>query len=1625
MTRRPVLLTALLVGACTSNVPTEPAAAEPSASKQARAFLGHGGGFRASDARLRVDLEPSGRVLVAATSAAFPIGLTTSQVCRGECRVSSGVKRVTGGSTAELARPLATETLALRADGLEQAWRFASEPAGQGALRVVVALDGARAMPADAEGVRLVSVPFGDELRYGHATWVDAKGVRTAVPVTVADGTLVMEVPEAVLAGSSWPAVLDPVVSVADFEVAGAAGALVDPPSAQDSVAMAGVADKLLAVWEDERYQRGRSRLLGAWVGDATASNPALINRFVLGTGHRPQRRPDIASGPNAFLVVWVEGEGAANEIRGVWVSSAGAVGTPFVIAATNNTEGNPQVAADPSTGVFVVTWESNVDVGPITAVRLMENGTTPVAGPVALTNGVSSKRASKVAFDGLRFVVVWDDNRAGTKIDLFGISFLPSTFPAASQGTQLLPTVTQSRTSPELIGGAAGQSLLTYPLSTTSTMPASRLNSSPLGAIDGDAIVPLGNALVNGYYESTTNQYRLFAMTGPSNNAELRSRTLRANDGGIGNNSIVEVSGLSSSGPVKTGRTPANGFDYGQLAWAEGEPGSTFFGEQNLRHRSFGTGGAVRFALGAESQDGLAAVSMGNGAALVGWAHHSGEEQTNDGGYDLGWRVLRADAGHGAPVVVARSGYQREPKVAVAGTRGLVVGRAPLSGGGRNGEDLVAAQVDLSTNTTQAFFTAALFANGPHAVTSAGGRFLVVWGENGGTNWALRSALLAATVTAHDGGFQERVYGAGDVSAMGFGAATGNGGLVAAMVGNPSGPFDVSAVRTFEDGGVSTSALAVGAARQVQADLSAPAVDFDGTNFLVAWVDSRNTATTGTDVYGARVSPAGTLIDAFDGVPLDVRPGNARDLSLSFNGRHHVLAVTQEGADGGTDVSVQWLRPDLSVLHAQDVATLENERGPALADLGNGHTLLAFTRERVAASVMANRATARVVKVGLGDVCTSAADCHSGFCTGGICCSEACTGACQTCKAAEGAPSEGTCAFRAAAFTCRTAAAGGCDVAETCTGSSATCPADAFAPPTTVCRPASMGGCDVAERCTGTGAACPADQIADAGTTCDSPTSPCAATGICPGTNDVCPVGGLKPANAPCRPVAGPCDVLEVCNGTSQACPTDEFLQNSAVCRPAAGACDLAESCTGSMAACPADQFKGNNEVCRNTAGACDVEERCTGGAAACPSDELRPSSYQCRSAAGVCDLAENCNGSSVECPTDAVKAAEELCRASGGECDAEERCDGVISACPTDATKRDGEVCQMGAGQCQGGVCQSLSAGQPKSRYGFGCNGCSAGGVDALFGVVALVWFARRRKLGAGLALSLVVLAAPAFAAAERPISMAFLGISNGAGVSQETARSISETTQTHLSNLGLYQVVGPSDIAALLGVERQKQLMGCSEGSCLAEVAGALDSERLVTGEVSRIDDTFIFNISMVNSKNGQVVGRVGRQVEGALSKLLGELEAVVYELANNEPSLGEKLTLEKNNFGGFVLGIRGDADMLGLRVAPAISVEYSWKWLGGALSVIPKATPGFRVEARGYPVVLKRVRPFVAAGLTGFSTGLAVRGAAGLAVRVWQLQLLLDAGYEYYFADFEPAANYSKHAVLVGLGVGWNF
>lgn len=108
------------------------------------------------------------------------------------------------------------------------------------------------------------------------------------------------------------------------------------------------------------------------------------------------------------------------------------------------------------------------------------------------------------------------------------------------------------------------------------------------------------------------------------------------------------------------------------------------------------------------------------------------------------------------------------------------------------------------------------------------------------------------------------------------------------------------------------------------------------------------------------------------------------------------------------------------------------------------------------------------------------------------------------------------------------------------------------------------------------------------------------------------------------------------------------------------------------------------------------------------------------------------------------------------------------------------------------------------------------------------------------------------------------------------ERIATIATEQLLTELAKNGQLKPIGASDIATLLGMERQRQLVGCSESaqSCQAELVAALGVEWLATGSLGRLGSSLRIDLKVLRGSDGAVTYRGGR----TLSNESGLFDAV---------------------------------------------------------------------------------------------------------------------------------------------------
>ncbi|MFO0595817.1 MAG: FlgO family outer membrane protein [Myxococcaceae bacterium] len=114
-------------------------------------------------------------------------------------------------------------------------------------------------------------------------------------------------------------------------------------------------------------------------------------------------------------------------------------------------------------------------------------------------------------------------------------------------------------------------------------------------------------------------------------------------------------------------------------------------------------------------------------------------------------------------------------------------------------------------------------------------------------------------------------------------------------------------------------------------------------------------------------------------------------------------------------------------------------------------------------------------------------------------------------------------------------------------------------------------------------------------------------------------------------------------------------------------------------------------------------------------------------------------------------------------------------------------------------------------------------------------------------------VVLAALVLTAA--PVKLATSGFT-AAPEDAQKVRAWADRFVTVLRQSRRIEVTTSDDLQQLLGMERQKQLLGCDTNTCIAEIAAALGTDGVLAGTITRADSGFVVSLRVLHSKSAQV-------------------------------------------------------------------------------------------------------------------------------------------------------------------------
>jgi hypothetical protein len=607
-------------------------------------------------------------------------------------------------------------------------------------------------------------------------------------------------------------------------------------PSIQKEPAVAFDGDNFLVVWEDDRDGLHYcTDIFGARVtpdGIVLDSFGIPISRAADIQGH-----PAIAFDGTNFLVVWEDYRRRQYDIYGARVTPAGIVldpsGIPVCQAAAYQYA--PAVAFT-GTG-FLVVWRDYRNGYDIYGTRVTADGVVLDSTGIAISTAAHDQMEPAVAFDGANSLVVWQDERSGGR-DLFGARVTPAGVVLDSMGIPISQAAGYQSAPAVAFDGT--NFLVVWNDYRTGDGDIYGARVTPAGAVLDSAGIAIPRASVHQLYPAVAfdgTNFLVVWMEEPGDSFDIYAA--RVTSSGV----VLDSIGIHISDARGDEWYPAVAYDSTNYLVVWGDGTSDIFGARVTPHGDLLDTSSIALTGAANTQQNPVVASDGSNYLVV-WTDVRGADQDIYGARVTQAGVVLDPAGFAISQAV---GYQNYPAVAFDGADYLVVwedGRGGQFVPHIYGARITPSGVVLDTSGIPISNGGDL--EGLPAVAFDGSNFLVVW---------------------------ERWYG--------------------------SAPSDIYGARVTPDGIVlDPSGFAVSQASNYEYQ---PAVASDGTNSLVVWTDQRNPSF--FDIYCARVTPAGAVLDPV-GIPICQEEGYQQNPAVAFDGTYYLVAWTDERARHTGDTS-------------------------------------------------------------------------------------------------------------------------------------------------------------------------------------------------------------------------------------------------------------------------------------------------------------------------------------------------------------------------------------------------------------------------------------------------------------------------------------------------------------------------------------------------------------------------------------------------------------------------------------------------------------------------------------------------------------------------------------------------
>ena len=638
------------------------------------------------------------------------------------------------------------------------------------------------------------------------------------------------------------------------------------------------------------------------------------------------QQDPAVAFDGVNFLVVWTDWlSDSSSGIYATRVSPAGTVLDPsgIVISTAGSKQQYPAVAFDGTN--FLAVWVDNRDSGDdVFAARVTPQGTVLDPSGIAVSTAPYNQWYPAVAFDGTDFLVAWsDDTRSNPASDIHAARVTP-------QGTVLdasgiaVSTASGAQSFTDVAFDGVN-SLVTWTdcrNDPSGDIYAARV--TPQGAVlDTSGIVVSAAANAQGYSYVAfdgTNYLLAWYDNRSSNYSDVYAARVTPQG------TVLDPSGIAVSTAASYQDADDVAFDGTNfcVVWEDyrgGAYGDIYMARVTPQGTVLDPSGIpVSTAPGDQYSS---AVALGGANLLVTWEDYRNNPNEPD---VYAARVTPAGTVLDPQGILTTlyAGWQEYPAVAFDGANFLV---SWSNGRSDSTRAVYAARVTPQGAVLDSADIAISTVPGWHsdpAIAFDGTNFLVTWMDyrNGsyGDIYATRVTRQGAVL---DPSGIPVTTDSGDQLYPTI-AFDGTDYLVTWMDARGGSNYDIYAARVTPQGTVlDPSGILVSAAADYQ---SYPAVAFGGTSFLVTWMDYRGGKD--YDIYAARVTPGGSVLDTA-GIAVAADTNDQLYPAVAFDGANFLVSWTDDRSDWQGDIYAARVTPQGTVLDPSGIAvsTAEGEQ--------------------------------------------------------------------------------------------------------------------------------------------------------------------------------------------------------------------------------------------------------------------------------------------------------------------------------------------------------------------------------------------------------------------------------------------------------------------------------------------------------------------------------------------------------------------------------------------------------------------------------------------------------------------------------------------------------------------------